>query len=71
MKTASRIVTPVIRNLLRSFCRVDKEGLKKIPFRGPFIIVINHINFLEVPLIYSYLFPREIIGLVKTEPCVL
>lgn len=28
---------------------------------------MNHINFLEVPLIYAHLFPRDIQGIIKAE----
>jgi 1-acyl-sn-glycerol-3-phosphate acyltransferase len=34
---------------------------------GPLIIVTNHINFLEVPLIYTHLIPRPVTGFVKAE----
>jgi len=31
------------------------------------ILVINHINFLEVPLIYTLLLPRKVCGIIKKE----
>ncbi len=67
MKTASRFITPCIRAILKMLCRVDSAELDKVPAQGPLIIVINHINFLEVPMIYSFLYPREVIGLLKAE----
>lgn len=67
MKTASYLVTPCIRAILKVLCRVDCSELKKVPATGPLIIVINHINFLEVPMLYSFLYPREIIGIIKAE----
>lgn len=57
----------VIRGLLALLCRVDHEQLAQVPNQGPLIVVVNHINFLEVPLIYTYLLPRRVIGLVKVE----
>jgi 1-acyl-sn-glycerol-3-phosphate acyltransferase len=34
---------------------------------GPMIIAINHINFLEVPLLVTNVYPRRLLGLVKEE----
>jgi 1-acyl-sn-glycerol-3-phosphate acyltransferase len=31
------------------------------------IIIINHINFLEVPLLFVYLKPRDVVGMIKRE----
>ena len=67
MKAASRIVTPVVRFLLGLACKVDASELRKVPGRGPLIIVTNHINFLEVPLIMAHILPRDAIGIVKQE----
>jgi 1-acyl-sn-glycerol-3-phosphate acyltransferase len=41
--------------------------LAQVPDHGPLIIACNHINFMEVPLIYSHLQPRDVIGLAKAE----
>lgn len=67
MKASTRVVSPLIRGILGSICRVDHSELARVPSRGPLILVMNHINFLEVPLIYTYLHPRRIVGLVKRE----
>jgi 1-acyl-sn-glycerol-3-phosphate acyltransferase len=60
-------VTYFLKGALSILCRVDSRSLSSIPRRGPLIIVTNHINFLEVPLIYAFLFPRRVIGLAKRE----
>lgn len=44
-------------------CRIDDRELVKIPCKGPAIIMMNHTNFLEVPILYTYLLPRPIAGL--------
>lgn len=67
MKISARLTIPVIRFLLRRICRVYDDELRKIPARGPAVIAINHINFLEVPLIYVLLRPRPVYGIVKKE----
>ena len=60
-------VTLGIKALLHVLCRVNREGVDTIPDKGPLIVVMNHINFLEVPLIYTHLYPRPSSSLVKAE----
>lgn len=67
MTYASRIITPVIKWLLMACCRIDTRELEKVPRKGPLIIVVNHINFLEVPVIYAFLYPRQVVGIIKEE----
>lgn len=67
MKLSSRIVTPLIKALLSMLCRIDADAMRLVPRTGPLIIVTNHVNFLEVPIIYTQLFPRDAIGLAKRE----
>lgn len=67
MKLAGKISAKIIHLILRSICKVDSHELKRIPLKGPFIIAINHTNFLEVPMIFTHLQPREVVGVVKKE----
>ena len=67
MKAASHLVTLPVRAILSGLCRVEAGELAKIPRKGPLIIVVNHVNFLEVPLIYSWLYPRDSVGMAKQE----
>jgi 1-acyl-sn-glycerol-3-phosphate acyltransferase len=67
MKTSERVVNTVIKGLIRLFCRVDDTQLRKFPKKGPLIAVANHINFLEVPLLYTHLQPRPLTGFAKAE----
>jgi 1-acyl-sn-glycerol-3-phosphate acyltransferase len=60
-------VTSSIKGLLRLLCRVDDEQLARVPDQGPLIVVANHINFLEVPLLYTHLQPRPVTGFAKVE----
>lgn len=48
-------------------CRIDARALRDVPLSGPLIIIMNHINFLEVPLLYVYLQPRDVVGIIKRE----
>jgi 1-acyl-sn-glycerol-3-phosphate acyltransferase len=60
-------VTYLIKGIIRLTCRVHDRELAAVPLRGPYIVVTNHINFLEVPLLYTFFHPRPLIGLVKVE----
>jgi 1-acyl-sn-glycerol-3-phosphate acyltransferase len=61
------VVTSTIKGLIRLLCRVDDAQLAQVPDRGPLILVANHVNFLEVPLLYTYLQPRPMAGFAKAE----
>jgi 1-acyl-sn-glycerol-3-phosphate acyltransferase len=63
----SRLVNGTIKGLTRVLCRVDDAQLARVPQRGPLIIVSNHVNFLEVPLLYTHLLPRPVTGFAKAE----
>jgi 1-acyl-sn-glycerol-3-phosphate acyltransferase len=44
-------------------CRIDDSQVTRIPDHGPFILVANHVNSLEVPIFYTRLQPRPLAGL--------
>jgi 1-acyl-sn-glycerol-3-phosphate acyltransferase len=62
-----RAVNFTIRGITKILCRIDNEPLKQVPLSGPLIMVGNHINFLEAPVLYPRLQPRRITGFVKSE----
>jgi len=67
MKLLSRIISPIIKGMISIICNVDASELSKVPINGPLILVLNHINFLEVPLVYTHLLPRNLASIVKKE----
>jgi len=67
MTITGRFITFIIKLLLKIFCKVEGAKLESVPRQGPLILVINHINFLEVPLIYTLLLPRKVCGISKKE----
>jgi len=67
MPVKEYIVNNTIKNITRILCRVDDAELDSIPMCGPLILVSNHINFLEVPLVYTHLHPRPVTGYAKAE----
>ncbi len=57
----------VLRFILFVICNVNKKALKAVPHQGPMILIGNHVNFLDAPVGWTYLYPRKIISLVKKE----
>jgi len=60
-----RIVRGVIRFLLRLLTRVEVRGMEYIPDRGPYLLLTNHLHWLDPPVIMAiypyqaYLFAAE------------
>jgi 1-acyl-sn-glycerol-3-phosphate acyltransferase len=67
MKICGRVAVIILKTILHILCKVDRKELKKIPPEGPYIIAFNHINFLEVPMIFVDLYPRQVSGVAKKE----
>jgi 1-acyl-sn-glycerol-3-phosphate acyltransferase len=67
MKPASHVLAPFVGTILKILCKIDSDELSKLPRRGPLIVVTNHINFLEAPLLYSLLYPSDISGFAKDD----
>lgn len=67
MTLTKRVVDSTISGLLRLLCRVYKDQLEKVPTRGPLILLTNHINFLEIPVLHTHLRPRPVTGFAKAE----
>jgi 1-acyl-sn-glycerol-3-phosphate acyltransferase len=61
------VVTGIINGLLHLLCKIDKTELSKIPAHSPCLLITNHVNFLEVPLLYTSLQPRILYSLLKEE----
>ncbi|MGD9093095.1 MAG: lysophospholipid acyltransferase family protein [Anaerolineales bacterium] len=67
MTIAFRAVSTTIKGLTRILCRIDTGSLERVPRRGPLILVCNHINFLDAPLMFTHLQPRPVTGFAKSE----
>jgi 1-acyl-sn-glycerol-3-phosphate acyltransferase len=67
MNYTYRVVNFTIKWLTEILCQVEHKQLDKIPLCGPLILVSNHINFLDVPVLYTRLQPRPITGFAKLE----
>lgn len=62
-----RTVNWVLRRIFSIICRIDRKAFARFPQAGPLILVGNHINFMEVPLLVSYLDNPALTGLAKKE----
>ncbi len=67
MNLAYLVVTYSVRSLTRFLCDVDDRELVNVPENGPLIIACNHINFMEVPLVFTHLQPRKVTAFAKAE----
>jgi 1-acyl-sn-glycerol-3-phosphate acyltransferase len=67
MKPLSSSISWGIRLGTNILCRIEGSELARVPMGGPLILAINHINSLEVPLLFAHLQPRRLIGLAKIE----
>ena len=67
MNLTKSVVNWVLRGVFRMVCRIDRDELKKVPMSGPLILVGNHVNFLETPVMVPHLHPRPVTGIGKRE----
>ena len=67
MNVSHRLVNSSLKRLTRIICRVNDSQLQRVPVVGPLILVANHINFLDVPIMYTHLMPRPLTGFAKAE----
>jgi 1-acyl-sn-glycerol-3-phosphate acyltransferase len=67
MKLSQRLVVGIFKSLTGLMCRIDDCELEHIPQQGPLIIYTNHVNVLELPIIYTHLQPRKVHGMLLAE----
>ena len=61
------LITNTVKLLTHLVCRVDDAQIAKLPPRGPLLLVFNHINFLDSPVLYSHAGARPVTSLSKVE----
>lgn len=67
MTFSQRLITGTLRGITSLICRIDDVELDKVPKQGPLIIYTNHVNILEIPIIYTHLQPRRVHGMLLAE----
>lgn len=56
----------VLRGLLALLLDYEIIGLENVPRKGPVIVAINHMNFLD-PVLATVFIPRDIVSMAKAE----
>ena len=64
MSLSQRLLVTLFNGVTRAIFRIHADALARVPASGPLIIVMNHVQILEIPLIYAQLQPRRVHGLV-------
>jgi len=67
MTLLGRLADGLICLLVHVLCRIDGKQIERIPMHGPLILIANHVNFLEAPVLHCRFRPRKVIGLAKSE----
>ena len=45
----------------------DSQAQEAVPLKGPMILIINHVNFFDVPLLFTRMVPRPMIGYARHD----
>lgn len=67
MSLSERFVVGFFRLLTILICRIHDAELAKVPMQGPVIVYTNHINLVEIPIIYTRLQPRKLRGMLLAD----
>jgi 1-acyl-sn-glycerol-3-phosphate acyltransferase len=67
MTLSRRFILALFRLVTGTMFRIHADALVKVPQEGPLIIMVNHVNIWEIPIIYWKLQPRPVHGLVAAE----
>ncbi|HMD88048.1 MAG TPA: 1-acyl-sn-glycerol-3-phosphate acyltransferase, partial [Anaerolineaceae bacterium] len=67
MKIYHRIFLQLMRGVFNLTCRIDSTQLARLPKKGPAVMIINHVNFLEAPVMYILIQDRQLVVMVKIE----
>jgi 1-acyl-sn-glycerol-3-phosphate acyltransferase len=61
------VLRGVFRAGLRLLARCRVEGKENLPAHGPYLLILNHLSFLDVPLGYALLRERRVTGWVAEK----
>jgi len=68
MEIRRLFVTRILKWILTIICKIEcNEYVEALSNNKPLIIIFNHINFLEVPILITHSYPINVSGLVKSE----
>jgi 1-acyl-sn-glycerol-3-phosphate acyltransferase len=61
-------VSFALKRVINILCRIEcREFIEALSKSKPLIIAMNHINFLEVPVMVAYSYPLNVTGVAKIE----
>jgi len=61
-------VSYFLRSVLNILCKIDcREFIKALSENKPLLVIFNHVNFLEVPILVAHSYPLKVTGMAKTE----
>jgi len=67
MRLGERVVNGIVHGLTGLLCAGDASELVRVPQHGPLILIVNHVNFLEIPILHKHLVPRRVAAFAKIE----
>ena len=67
MTLSEDLIAGTLRSITSLICRIDDAEFASIPGQGPLIIYTNHVNILEIPIVYTRLRPRRVHGMMLAE----
>jgi len=57
-----------LKRVLNIICKIDcREFVNALSQNKPLLVIFNHVNFLEVPILVAHSYPKYVTGLVKSE----
>jgi 1-acyl-sn-glycerol-3-phosphate acyltransferase len=63
-----RVVRRIFGSILRLFVRLEVEGLEHVPDTGPYLMVINHVHWVDAPaLMEAYPYRAWVFAAAKRE----
>lgn len=67
MSISYRFIVLFFKALTSVICRIDADEIERVPRHGPLIIYTNHVNILEIPIIFTRLRPRKAHGMIRSD----
>ncbi len=67
MSLSYRLITASLKAITSLLCRIDAADAIRVPAHGPLIVYTNHVNVLEIPILFTRLQPRKMHGLILAE----
>jgi 1-acyl-sn-glycerol-3-phosphate acyltransferase len=62
-----RFIEVCLKAISSLICRIDAVEAERVPPHGPLIIFTNHVNVLEIPILFTRLQPRKMHGMILAE----